>query len=1214
MSDVYQDIFDEGSFIGKGIYDVQLFEKILKNRFPDNRILSHDLLEGCYLHSGYLSDVPLYEKSPGSYLADVKRRIRWIRGDWQLTGWLRSTVLDSENHRVSNPLSLLSKMKLMDNLRRSIVPAAFLIILALSWTILAFDPHWIFIILGLFILPDLVNIVLELIRKPSNILFSQHVLNIYQGLRHRSAQLIFSLACLPYEAYYSVTAILRTGWRMLISKRNLLEWVPSNQAERYESDSVTHWLLTMWIGPVLAFAVTILLASQERFESLLLASPLLVLWFVSPVFASWLSKKVPKEEPKLDAKQIRFLHAMSRKTWDFFDTFMTAENHWLPPDNYQELPVEVLARRTSPTNIGLSLLANLTAYDFGYIHISEVLERTANTLQTMNQMEKYRGHLYNWYSTETLAPLYPRYVSTVDSGNLAGHLLTLRQGLLELPDNRLLNPRYIHGLKDTYNMLAEKSTKSLRQPLNHFKRLLRETRAAFSSWETALRSSAELCAAAEQMTSLFEKSNKAENEKLGWAEKLFIEARTLHQEIKKYATITGLPAQATLRDVASRTSAKTDAEKEVIQQAASDVQTIEKLALSAFSLAQMDISFLYDEASHLMTIGFNVDELRRDSSSYDLLSSEARLGSFVAIAQGQVLQESWFALGRLLVSSGREPILISWSGSMFEYLMPLLIMPTYTETLLDQTYRGAVKRQIAHGKQHGVPWGVSESGFNAVDTQFNYMYRAFGVPGLGLKRGLEEDLVIAPYASVMALMVAPEEACQNLQRLAAEYAVGKYGFYEAIDYTVSRLPRDQKKALVRSFMAHHQGMSFLSFSYLLHDKPMQRRFVADPLFQSTLLLLQERMPKATSFYLQIPKSPKGSVVTHQSEASMRIFNSANTRTPQVQLLSNGNYHVVLTQVGGGYSRWKDIAVTRWREDSTCDNWGMFSYIRDVASGQFVSTSYQPTMDVTKNFKTVFSEAHVEYTRTDMLLDMHTEVVVSPEDDIELRRLRIHNRSKVRRTIEFTSYGEIVLAAQASDESQPSFSNLFVETELLPEQHAILATRRPDDPKKVSPWLCHLLNTYGGQNHHVSFETDRANFVGRGQSLATPHAMTNPGDLSNTQGAVLDPVMSVRCRVTLEADGMATFDLITGVAETKDQCVALVKKYQDRRLANRIFGLAWTHSQVLLHHLNMTQTDAQLYGRLAGAIIYSSSTRRADPRILASNRRGQSGLWGVLDFG
>lgn len=1213
VSDVYQDMFHEGSYIGKGIYDVDLFQQVLKDRFPDNRILSHDLLEGCYLRSGFLSDVPLYEKSTHCYLADAKRRTRWIRGDWQLAGWLLPSVLNGSGSHVINPLSFLSKLKLFDNLRRSLVSVALMLFLALNWTILPANYFWLSLILAMMVLPAGINTFLEFLHKPNDVLPSQHIANMIQIARKRAGQFVLYLACLPHEAEYSLVAILCTSWRMLVSKRHLLEWTPFDQIDQRLCYTSLKWFARMWMGPTAAFAAVGILVTNGRFGSLLLASPLFLLWLTSPLIAHWLSQPIQIIAPKIDSTQIRFLHIMARKTWGFFENFMTAEDHWLPPDNYQEAPIEALARRTSPTNIGLSLLANLTAYDFGYISIDQLLERINNTLQTMTMLEGYRGHLYNWYSTETLAPLLPRYISTVDSGNLAGHLLTLRQGLLALPNDTLLDTRYLDGLEDTWDVLITTVIGPQLLPLQHFRQVLTDARLSFIDWVKALNACNELCLAAEKNVVLTAEPDGKMNETSEWANKLLLQCHTLRDKIKFFASVPELAADITLRGLAGLSS--TDAITNAAQSKASTrakalITLIDKLAAQAFSLAQMDMRFLLDETSHLMTIGFNVDKQKADPGSYDLLSSEARLGNFVAIAQGQAQQESWFALGRLLVSSGRERILVSWSGSMFEFLMPLLVMPTYPGTLLDQTYHGAVKQQIAYGKQRGVPWGVSESGFNAVDTNFNYLYRAFGVPGLGLKRGLEEDLVIAPYASAMALMIAPEAACLNLQRLHTELATGKFGFYEAIDFTLSRLPPDSKKEIVRSFMVHHQGMSLLAFSYLLHNQPMQKRFEADPLFQATLLLLQERIPKPTASYLKIPKSQNPSVVSSRVETTTRIFNNPNTRTPQVQLLSNGHYHLVITQAGGSYSRWKDIAVTRWHEDSTCDNWGMFSFVRDVEAGEFFSTTYQPTRGVEESFKCVFSEAHAEFNHTGKRLDMLTEIVVSPEDDIELRRLRVHNLTKNRRTIEFTSYGEIVLAPQAADLAQPVFSNLFVKTEILKKKQAILVTRRPQGEQQSSPWLCHLLNVYSEAPYTISlsFETDRARFIGRGLSLAEPLAMKAAGDLSNTEGAVLDPIVAIRCRLTLEPNSYAIFDLITGVTETREQCEVLIEKYQDRRLANRIFALSWTHGQVLLHQLNISETDAQLYARLASALIYTDNSRRADPHILANNRRGQSGLW------
>ncbi|WP_274599933.1 glucoamylase family protein, partial [Chromatium okenii] len=660
-----------------------------------------------------------------------------------------------------------------------------------------------------------------------------------------------------------------------------------------------------------------------------------------------------------------------------------------------------------------------------------------------------------------------------------------------------------------------------------------------------------------------------------------------------------------------------------IDRARARITQLEQLAIQSGELAQMDYDFLYDDARHLLTIGYNVSDRRQDASYYDLLASEARLASFVAIAQGQLPQESWFALGRQLTIAAGAPTLLSWSGSMFEYLMPLLVMPTDDHTLLDQTYRTAVARQIEYGQQRGVPWGVSESGYNTVDLQLNYQYHAFGVPGLGLKRWLAEDLVIAPYASALALMVAPAAACHNLQRLAASGGSGRYGFYEAIDYTPSRLPRGQTSAVVRSFMAHHQGMTLLALAYLLLDRPMQRRFLAAPLFQATALLLQERIPASPVFYAHTTGEPTTIRTTDATaEAQMRVFTSPHTPFPEVKLLSNGRYHVMVTNAGGGSSRWKDLAVTRWREDPTCDSWGSFCYLRDPVSGAFWSTAYQPTRKQPDSYEAIFSEGRAEFRRRDGAIEAYTLIAVSPEDDIELRRVRLTNHSRTRQRIEITSYAEVVLAPAAADALHPAFSNLFVQTEILTPQPALLCTRRPRSDDDATPWLFHVMVVRGATCSAASFETDRLQFIGRDRTLANPQALDRqipplekgreefPPDavLSGSAGPVLDPIIAIRYTITLEPDQFATIDRVTGIADTRELAIGLVNKYQDQRLADRVFDLAWTHSQVVLRQINASQADVQLYGRLASSILYANASLRAKPSILNQNRRGQSGLW------
>ncbi len=1247
VSDVYQDLFREGSFIGKGIYEVDAFEKAINGHFPENRILSHDLLEGCYARSGLLSDVQLFEEYPSGYGTDVRRRHRWIRGDWQIARWLLPRAPGLGGRRQKNPISALSAWKIFDNLRRSLVPPALAVLLLLGWMVLPSPLFWLVSVIGIVLIPSLIACILDLIQKPGDVLLQQHIASAARSATVHLAQSAFTLVCLPYEVYFSLDAIARTAWRMLLTNRRLLEWSPSDERNGHNRNGLSAFCRTMWIGPSIAAVAAIVLA-LSRPAALGVAGPILALWFVSPVLGWWISRPLARPAARLTAAQTIFLQKLSRKTWAYFETFVGPEDHWLPPDNYQEHPAAMIAHRTSPTNMGLALLANLSAYDFGYIPAGQLIERTANAFHTMEALERHRGHFYNWYDTLTLKPLPPMYISTVDSGNLAGHLLILRQGLLGLPDNKIVGTRFFDGINDTLRILVDAARGAAPVELAQLQKDLASGSGPMTL--AATRQQLErLTASAAGVLNAFD-ANSSESQAKWWALALVRQCRCAFDELtflapwillpaspERLKEISGIEGIPTLRELA-----RLDAELppavgaspgsdaiagagedpagirqlivEASRRAGERIAAIENLALQSGEFANIEYDFLFDKASRLLTIGYNATEHRRDSSYYDLLASEARLCCFVAIAQGLLPQESWFALGRLLTAAGGQPVLLSWSGSMFEYLMPLLVMPTYDHTLLDRSYIAVVNRQIEYGKKREVPWGISESGFSAIDVHLNYQYRAFGVPGLGLKRGLAADIVVAPYASALALMVAPEEACLNLQRLAAEGFEGKYGFYEAIDYTPSRMPRGQSNGVVRSFMAHHQGMSFLSLAYLLLGRPMQKRFESDPSFKATTLLLQERVPKAMAFYSRTAESPELTTASDRLETPVRVFGSPDTPMPEVQLLSNGRYHVMVTNAGGGYSRWKDMAVTRWREDTTCDNWGTFCYIRDSTSGKFWSTAYQPALKRSHRYEAAFSEARAEFRSRGRELDTHTEIAVSPEDDIELRRIHITNRSKMRRAIDVTSYAEILLASPNADALHPAFSNLFVQTEIVRSRRAILGRRRPRSVGDNTPWMFHLMAVHGVMGGEISYETDRMKFIGRGHTVADPHAMTGVWELSGSEGSVLDPIAAIRRQLALDPEETATINVVTGVGETRDICMALVEKYQDRRMADRVFDLAWTHSQVLLRQLNVTEADAQLYARLAGSIIYANASLRADASILIKNARGQSGLWGYAISG
>jgi cellobiose phosphorylase len=1269
VSDVYQDLFGQGSFVGKGIYDLRAFERALHRRFPDNRILSHDLIEGCYARAGLASDVMVFEDHPSRYLADVSRRHRWTRGDWQLLPWLLGTVVDGEGRRVRNGLSALSRWKLLDNLRRSLVPLALLALLIGGWTVLPGPGgFWVVLVATLLASQVALSALVGLARKPDEVPLSMHLRNQGDATGGQLAQFGLTLIFLPFEAVMHLDAVLRTLGRLWFLRSGLLEWTTASDAERTTRRSLLGIYATMWVAPVLAGVVGWYVL-EARPGQVLAALPLLALWAGAPAIAWLLSRPLRPPTHNLDAAQLRVLGQLSRKTWRFFETFVGPEDQWLPPDNYQEYPVSALAHRTSPTNLGLALLANLAAYDFGYLAPPRLLERSEKTLDTMLRMERHRGHFYNWYDTRTTKPLAPLYVSMVDSGNLVAHLLILRRGLLGLAEAPLWQAQAFAGLAHTLQCLAAAAAHAKQPPAAVAERLARLGAALEAQRGEAVSISRALVAlndlahdAAELVTALA----AGDDEELRWWAGAFEHECRNHRDwvVEAAPWCLAPPAPAYLWQIADSGGRLQDLRRELARldaapalediaklgqgllplldlllaehgadpspqvaaamkwvadlraplkqggdRAAALIARLERVALQCDELADVDWSFLYDRSRELFVIGYNVSEARADRSYYDLLASEARLGSFVAIAQGKVSQDHWFSLGRLLTSSHSAPALLSWSGSMFEYLMPLLVMPTWPQTLLDQTLQAVIRRQIDYGRQRGVPWGISESGYNLTDAHLNYQYRAFGVPGLGLKRGLADDLVIAPYATVMALMVEPEEAFRNLQRIVAGFGEGQYGLYEAIDFTPARIPRGQTSATVRSFMVHHQGMSLLALAYVLLDRPMQRRFSADPLFKATELLLQERIPKAVGMmYPHAAEVGAARQAAGEAENTLRVFTSPSTSVPEVHLLSNGRYHVVVSSAGGGASRWKDVAVNRWREDPTRDHHGLFCYLRDVDQDQVWSTAHQPTLKPAKSYEAIFTQARAEFRRSDHELDTHTEIAISPEDDIELRRTTIANRSRVSRVVEVTSYGEVVLAPPAAEVAHPAFSNLFVQTRIDRQHGAILCSRRPRRASEQPPWLVHLMVVQGSEVGTASYETDRLRFVGRGRTPADPLAMRGAGPLSDSEGAVLDPVVAIRRTVALQPGESATIDLVYGMADSEAGAAALAAKYRDRRFTERVFGVAWTHSQVVLSQLGASEAESQIYGRLAGSIIYPTALRRANPSVLMTNRSGQSGLW------
>lgn len=1215
VSDVYQDVFGEGSFIGKGIYDVDAFRQAVDGRFAENLILSHDLLEGGYARSALVTDIELIEEQPASIAIDTSRRHRWIRGDWQLVRWLLPRVPGPSNNGTRakpqpNPLSALSRWKILDNLRRSLIPMALLALLAGGW-LFGTAPAWfwtLFVVMVVFA-PSLLSTLMDLVCKHEHCDWMVHLSRTGKSAARPVTLAFLTLAFLPYDAWISLSAILRSGVRMLFTRRGLLLWQLPGYARRNACRSLVDFVGEMWISPVFALAIAMGLVGQSP-EVWLVSAPILVLWMIAPAIGWWISLPLASPTPGLSAEQQAFLKAAARRTWRYFADFVGPDDNWLPPDNFQAHPAPAIASRTSPTNIGMSLLADLAAVDFGYLTVEECLQRINNTFASMEKLERYRGHLFNWYDTRTLQPLHPQYVSSVDSGNLAGSLLTLQAGLAELKSQPVLAANAFQGLQDTLQVLTEELPDPPPAQLVETVRALQNTLGTLTqagppqTVAGAFNALNQIQQSADTLTTMVPPGSDPDGELAYWIKAFNQQLRALRLELQFLVPASQWDSPVPIRgELADKPGSGAQVQ----------IDLIYDLIDRSRALAEMDFEFLYDARCGLLTIGYDVSERRRDPACYDLLASEARLASFLLIAQGQVPQKHWFALGRLLTSHGGAVSLISWSGSMFEYLMPQLILPSYTNTLLEQTCKAAVLRQIEYGRQRAVPWGISESCYNATDFNQVYQYRAFGVPGLGFKRGLGDDLVIAPYASALALTVMPREACRNLQVMADKGFLGSHGFYEAIDYTPARVPRGKPHAVVQSFMAHHQGMSFLAFAHVLLSQPMQRRFMSDPLSRATELLLQERVPKKGDTLH--PHAAEVSAAARPPSADMgaimRVFSDPDTRAPEVHLLSNGHYHVMATHTGGSTSRWGDLAITRWREDATCDSWGTFIYLRDCDDGYYWSAAHQPTLRPADYYEAIFVQARAEYRRRDHQIEAHTEISVSPEDNVEIRRVTLTNQSSYTRHIEVTSFAEVVLASLNADLAHRSFSNLFVQTEILTGHQAILCTRRPRTPGEQVPWMFHLLAAPGSVAGKPSYETDRARFIGRGRTAVNPLALSHEqkqSTLSNTQGAVLDPIVAIRSTLSLSPDESSTVQIISGVANTREAALALIEKYCDRHFVERAFEMAWFQSQEVLRHLNATEAEAQIFGRLAGSVIFGNALRRAAPSVIARNQLGQSGLW------
>jgi cyclic beta-1,2-glucan synthetase len=1256
VSNVYQDVFGQAIFTGKGLYDVDAVERVLRDRIPDNTLLSHDLFEGTFARTALVTDAEVFEDFPSHSEVAAARQHRWTRGDWQLLPWL----LHGDG---PDAIPTLGRWQMIDNLRRSLVAPFAWLALVTSWCLSGANPLvWLIVALA----PAIDRCLMELYGLCRNRLRGAPVFEQLGGFLTESVadfwRLFVTVALMAQHSWLMIDAVARALYRRYVSGRKLLEWTTAEHAReraRYELRAFV-WPLKSSTIIVVTSAAIVLAAHPAGFSR---AWPLLLLWWSAPLLARALSTPSTERRPRDELSDVERseLLRIARRVWSFFETFVTAADNHLPPDNFQEHPGPVVAHRTSPTNIGVYLLSIQTARDLGWLGLFDMLDRVENTLATVQRLERYRGHLYNWYDTETLRPLPPRYISTVDSGNLAGHLLALKQALLEETRRPALarDPREgVHPgavqIARQFETLERAVGKAgpefepLRFAIDQIQHeLTRPTRSGLHAHQALQR--AETCTQ-RLMTYLGGLSTGIDTSELKYAIERFVrDVRSLLRDAETllpdelaappphHANMPVEPSRWTVAQAWSVAELAGDdpivdvdvePAADLVEPAADLVEPAADLAAQAALapiakalhgrlaraaelcealVARMEFGFLFDTTRRLFSIGYRVEDSQLDPSYYDLLASEARLASLLAVAKGDVPVSHWFNLGRRLGGTACGPVLLSWSGSMFEYLMPSLVMRDPSGSLLDQTAHRAVLRQIGYGRERRVPWGISESAYNLSDRSLTYQYGAFGVPGLGLKRGLGADLVVAPYATALALPYARRAAVRNLRRLAELGANGRYGYYEALDFTRERLPDSQHYAVVRAYMAHHQGMSLAAIGNVLTDGALCERFHFEPRIRAAELVLQERCVQyLAARHSEQEHSPHADIDGPSVDVE-RILGRAAAGLPAIQLLSNRRYAVMLTSSGGGYSVCDRQAVTRYRADLTTDSSGSWLFVRDAASGETWSATLQPLATEPDFYEARFRDELATFVRRDGDVMTTTEVVVSPEDDAEIRRITLYNEGSDERTLDVVSYAEVVLGSAAADQMHPAFSNLFVETEALAGGTVLLATRRPRVDTDVRLWAAHVVQASSPLAGPVRYETDRARFIGRGRTLRNAAGL-EAGTLSNSAGSTLDPIFSLRCRVLLAPGERVQLAFTTLVTASREAAVALAEKYRDPGAFERQSTSAWTFARAEQHYLRIDLAEARAFQALAGHVVFANDHLRTNRELIAENALGAAALW------
>ncbi len=1198
VSDFYQDLVGEGSFTGKGLYEVDSFERSLRGKIGDNAVLSHDLLEGSYARCALVTDVEFVEDFPIRYQVEASRQHRWARGDWQLLPFIFG---------IGNGLTGIGRLKMIDNLRRSFAPVGWVTSSVIAWSALPASVAFVwqvFMLLGLAVAP-LIGFARQSVPSRIGVTLGGHLRTLWSSLYGTIAEIALRIVFMAHLAYVLADAVVRALWRLFFSKKHLLEWRTAAQVSSGGQASLMGHYKMMAASPIIGVASFIFIALENP-ANLPLAAIFSIVWVAAPAIAWNVSRSQETEDHlELSARDQLFLRKTARKTWRYFETFVTTELNFLPPDNFQEDPEPVVAERTSPTNIGLYLLSTITAKNFGWISLADAVQRMEQTISTVERLPKFNGHLYNWYDIRSLAILPPGYISAVDSGNLAGHLVTVSSALknwAQAPASQML--ANFDGVADVASILEDSvgaipDVRKTVQPIRQrYTERLGGLVANLDSWRAdpssapikpsdLVKTARELCELAE---ALIVGTESIESD---------TEISVPAKELRHWCSVLLATAQANSMDAIADSA---DLGQWELRLGA--------LAERARSIAfAMDFRFLMDKDRRLLSIGYRADNKELDKSCYDLLASEARLTSLFAIAKGDLPKEHWFRLGRPVTAVRWQAALVSWSGSMFEYLMPPLVMHEREGGILNQSNRLAIARQIEYAKPFDVPWGISESAFNTRDRLMNYQYQNFGVPSLGLKHDLSANLVIAPYATALASQFRPHESIVNMERLTDAGALGLYGYYDAVDYTASRLLEGQKCAIVKNYLAHHQGMSIAAIGNAVLNGRLREYFHADPVIEAAELLLQERAPREVVSVTRaghLEDRPTG-YTDALGLQFVRIDDPLESKR-STSVLSNGRYSVMVTASGSGYSRWNDLAVTRWRPDPTLDQFGTYIFLRDIESGKWWSATAEPKQAEAEKSFTIFADHRAEFHKNANGLDTRLEVLVCSGSDGEGRKLTIMNRSERDRFIEVTSFGECVLSRDDSDIAHPAFSKMFVKTEIGELGDVIYATRNKRSPSDADIIIGHMIADGSGEQRETQAETDRRAFIGRGRNLGCAAAFDAGARLGGNSGYTMDPVFSLRRTFRVPAGKEISVNFWTIAAPDRAGLDRAVMHYRRAETFAHETTLAWTRSQVQIRHIDMTPQEAANFQKFASFLIYPDLRLRPQEVVALSGLKSQSSLW------